>query len=91
MSGEPLAILAGGRATRLGPIAVARPKALIEVAGRPFLDHQLALARRWGIRRVVVCAGYLGALVERHLRETPASSVSPQSACAIAGWGRRLS
>src|SRR5262249_7557493 len=38
-----------------------------EVAGRPFIDHQLALLRRHGTRRVVLCLGHLGEQVERHV------------------------
>ncbi|HZY86184.1 MAG TPA: sugar phosphate nucleotidyltransferase, partial [Gemmataceae bacterium] len=34
---------------------------------RPFIDHQLALLRRNGVRRVVLCLGHLGEQVERHL------------------------
>ena len=45
----PVAILAGGRATRLGALAADLPKALIPVAGRPFVDHQLALLKRNGV------------------------------------------
>ncbi len=63
----PAAILAGGLATRLRPITTTVPKALVEVAGRPFIDHQLALLRRNGIRRVVLCLGYLGEQVEAHV------------------------
>jgi NDP-sugar pyrophosphorylase family protein len=37
------------------------------VAERPFIDHQLALLRRNGIRRVVLCLGHLGEQVEAHL------------------------
>jgi NDP-sugar pyrophosphorylase family protein len=36
------------------------PKALVEVAGRPFAVHQLELLRRKGLRRVVFCLGYRG-------------------------------
>ena len=36
----PVALLAGGRATRLRPITETIPKALVEVAGRPFIDHR---------------------------------------------------
>lgn len=69
----PAAILAGGLATRLRPITATIPKALVEIAGRPFLDHQLALLRRNGIRRVVLCLGHFGEQVEEHLRHhTPA-------------------
>ncbi len=54
------AILAGGLATRLRPITEKIPKALVEVAHKPFIIHQLALLRSKGISRVVICAGYLG-------------------------------
>jgi NDP-sugar pyrophosphorylase family protein len=67
MAEVPAAVLAGGLATRLRPITEKVPKAMVEVAGRPFIDHQLALLRRNGIRRVVLCLGYLGEQVERHL------------------------
>jgi NDP-sugar pyrophosphorylase family protein len=63
----PVALLAGGLATRLRPITQTIPKALIAVAGRPFVDHQLDLLYRNGIRRVVLCLGHLGEQIERHL------------------------
>jgi NDP-sugar pyrophosphorylase family protein len=63
----PVALLAGGLATRLRPITEKIPKAMVEVAGRPFIDHQLDLLRRNGIRRVVMCLGYRGEQVERHV------------------------
>ena len=56
----PIAILAGGLATRLRPITETIPKALIDIAGEPFLAHQLRLLRRHGFERVVLCVGYLG-------------------------------
>jgi NDP-sugar pyrophosphorylase family protein len=56
----PLARLAGGLATRMRPLTETIPKSLLEVAGRTFLDHQLALFARNGVRDVVICAGYLG-------------------------------
>jgi hypothetical protein len=39
----PLAILAGGYATRLGALTTEIPKCLIEINGRPFVDWQLEL------------------------------------------------
>jgi NDP-sugar pyrophosphorylase family protein len=67
MEDVPVALLAGGLATRLRPITQAIPKALVELAGKPFIDHQLALLHRNGIRKVVMCLGYLGEMVEEHL------------------------
>ena len=37
----PVAILAGGLATRLYPLTLTVPKSLLEVAGRPFVAHQI--------------------------------------------------
>ncbi|WP_028893508.1 nucleotidyltransferase family protein [Syntrophorhabdus aromaticivorans] len=56
----PVAILAGGLSTRLGPLTKAIPKALIDVAGKPFIARQLDYLRRQGISRVVLCLGHLG-------------------------------
>ena len=61
----PVAILAGGLATRLRPITEKIPKSLVAVAGKPFLAHQLAMLQAQGIRRVVLCVGYLGEMIER--------------------------
>jgi NDP-sugar pyrophosphorylase family protein len=53
-------ILAGGRGVRLGTHVDLVPKPLVEVAGEPFLFHQLRLLRRHGAERAVICVGYLG-------------------------------
>jgi NDP-sugar pyrophosphorylase family protein len=60
----PVALLAGGLATRLRPLTEKIPKSLVEVNGEPFLAHQLRLLRSRGIRRVVICIGHLGEMVE---------------------------
>lgn len=59
----PVAILAGGLATRLRPLTDKIPKALIEIHGEPFIAHQLRLLEARGIRRVVLCLGYHGEMV----------------------------
>ncbi|MEZ5356538.1 MAG: SIS domain-containing protein [Bryobacteraceae bacterium] len=62
----PVAILAGGLATRLRPVTEKVPKSLVPVAGEPFLAHQLRLLRRAGIRRAVLCTGHLGEMIEEY-------------------------
>jgi NDP-sugar pyrophosphorylase family protein len=61
----PVAILAGGLATRLRPITEKIPKSLVPVAGKPFLTHQLQLLHARGIRHAVLCVGYLGEMIQR--------------------------
>lgn len=56
----PVCILAGGMGTRLGELVRQTPKPLLEVAGEPFLVHQLRLLSRYRARKVVLCVGYLG-------------------------------
>jgi NDP-sugar pyrophosphorylase family protein len=60
----PVAILAGGLATRLRPITEKIPKSLVDVAGEPFIVHQLDYLFRQEIRDVVLCIGYLGEMIE---------------------------
>jgi NDP-sugar pyrophosphorylase family protein len=60
-----MAILAGGLAVRLGDLARNRPKSLIEVAGKPFLEHQLEFLRKAGLTEAVLCIGHLGEQIRR--------------------------
>jgi NDP-sugar pyrophosphorylase family protein len=79
-SDTPVALLAGGLATRLRPITHKIPKSMVEVVGRPFIDHQLELLADHGIRRVVLCLGHLGEQVAAHVGDGSLFGVEVQYA-----------
>ena len=60
-----VAILGGGLAARLGDLTRNRPKSMLEVLGKPFLEYQLEFLRRGGINSVVLCLGHMGEQIER--------------------------
>ncbi|MBT5868096.1 MAG: NTP transferase domain-containing protein [Nitrospinaceae bacterium] len=62
-----LVLLAGGLASRLQPLTEKMPKAMLEVAGEPFISHQLRLFKREGLQDIVICAGHLGNQIEEYV------------------------
>ena len=63
----PVAILSGGLARRLHPLTETVPKALVDVNGEPFIAHQLRLLHANGIERAIICAGYLGEMIQDYI------------------------
>jgi len=59
-------IIAGGLGTRLQPLTYTRPKHLLPVANRPFLEYQVALLRRHGVREIIFATNYLAEKIEAH-------------------------
>jgi NDP-sugar pyrophosphorylase family protein len=53
-------ILAGGKATRLGSLTKSRPKSLVMIGDKPFLEHQINMLHKAGARDFLLCLGYLG-------------------------------
>lgn len=60
-------ILAGGLGRRIRRLAGNLPKSLLPVAGRPFIEHQLALLAAGGIRHVLLCTGFGVEAIEGHV------------------------
>ena len=60
---EPVAILCGGRGTRLQEHTHAIPKALVEIGGRPILWHVLQIYAAHGFRRFLLLCGYRGEMI----------------------------
>jgi NDP-sugar pyrophosphorylase family protein len=60
----PFLILAGGLATRLKPVTNTVPKGMLLIKNKPFLQHQLELLDSRGIRKVILCIGHFGKMIE---------------------------
>ena len=59
-------IIAGGLGTRLRPLTYSRPKPLVPVANRPFLEYQVALLRKHGVDDIVFATNYMADKIEGH-------------------------
>ena len=62
-------VLAGGLGTRLRSVLADRPKSLAPAAGKPFLHYVLDYLRQQGLRRAVLCVGYLAEQVKDFARD----------------------
>jgi len=72
-------LFAAGYGTRMRPLTDTRPKPLISVAGRPLIDHALALADGAGATRIVANAHYLADQIVAHLAGRPDIAVSVEA------------
>ena len=63
----PIAVLAGGFATRLNEISRNKPKALIEIAGKPFVNWQIELLKKNGFEDVIFCVSYKANEIQEYL------------------------
>ncbi len=60
-------ILAGGKGTRLAPLIKNTPKSLVKIGGKPVIEHQILLLRKYGIKDIWILLGYLGNEIKEYL------------------------
>lgn len=60
-------IIAGGLGTRLKAVAPDLPKALVPVAGKPFIERQFELLQKHGFADVLLCVGHFADKIEKHV------------------------
>ena len=81
-------VMAAGLGKRMRPLTATRPKPLIEVAGKPLIDHALDRLRTAGVARAVVNVHYLADAVEAHLKNRVAQASRSSSRTNASGCSR---
>jgi histidinol-phosphate phosphatase family protein len=64
-----LVIIAGGKGTRLKGLAKNLPKPMMPIGKKPMLEHQIELARRYGIMDIRMLTGYLSETIEDYFKD----------------------
>ena len=68
-------IIAGGPGTRLRPLTYLRPKPIVPVVNKPFLEYQVELLRRHGISEIIFCTNYMAEMIQAHFGDGSAFGV----------------
>lgn len=67
---EVAMVMAAGLGKRMRPLTATRPKPLVEVAGKPLIDHAIERLRAAGVKKAVVNVHYLPDTLEAHLKKS---------------------
>lgn len=62
-------ILAGGKGTRLYPLTKDMPKPMVPIGGKPLLEWQILLLKKYGIKDIILCTNYLHEVIENHFKD----------------------
>jgi len=62
----PVVVLSGGLATRMRSYTETIPKAMIDIAGKPFIHWQLSMLKEQQVEHVILCIGHLGEMIEAY-------------------------
>ena len=59
-------ILCGGKGTRLGKLTKNLPKPMVNVSGKPFLEHLIIQLKKNGVKNIILLIGYKGEIIKKY-------------------------
>lgn len=62
-------IIAGGKGVRLGPLALNIPKPMVLIEGKPVLEHQIELAKRYNLKEIIILSGHMSGKIEEYFSD----------------------
>jgi mannose-1-phosphate guanylyltransferase/phosphomannomutase len=74
-------VLAGGKGTRLKPVTYQIPKVMVNVCGRPFLQHQIELLKSFKIKQILLLVGYLKNDIKEYFKDGSRFGVDIDYSC----------
>jgi len=63
-----LVIIAGGKGTRISSISKQVPKSMIEINGKPIIEYQIELAKKYNLTDIIITIGYLGDVIKNYFK-----------------------
>ncbi len=76
-------LMAGGKGERLRPLTLRTPKPLLEVAGVPIIDRNIAQLEQFGIRKIYTTVNYLHEQIEEHFNQKNSSTDGASVECVL--------
>ncbi|MEM7824387.1 MAG: HAD-IIIA family hydrolase [Candidatus Aenigmatarchaeota archaeon] len=62
-------IIAGGRGERLRPLTDTLPKPMLPIGGKPILEHQIELLKKYGVKDIIICGYYLFDKIKKYFSD----------------------
>ena len=75
MGSIKVVILAGGYGTRLGKLTKLKPKPMVDVCGKPILEHIINIYKKYDYKEFVICVGYKSEVIRSFFKKKYKKSI----------------
>lgn len=79
MNSTKVVILAGGYGTRLGKLTKVKPKPMVDVCGKPIIEHIMNIYIKNGLNEFIICTGYKGEVIRTYFKKKYKNSIIKNS------------